>query len=228
MLRANILFAEEDRQPITIADVPPHLIDAVLAPDGAHACCVDCIRATNEFPLVDLFDVDTELPHPLVGVRNSGVHAHRPAADTAERRPAQRLHRLAGPDRGFDTGEHVGILDLTPGSLVRTPDLIERAASGEHADHARVLRIQVREEQQRPAQFACRERREVRERPDRDVDDRHCRRRSGNPSPFTDCELIRPDRLAPADERVPCAFDFRTPRASPIAAATPMAGAPYP
>jgi hypothetical protein len=51
-------------------------------------------------------------------------------------------------------------------------DLIDRSGRREHSDHAGVLRVDVREEEQRAGKLPRGAHREVRKRPDGDVDDR--------------------------------------------------------
>src|SRR5258708_3432534 len=83
--------------------------------------------------------------------------------------------RLTCADVCVNALAYGGFGDVAPCTSVDAADLIECAGGGEHPDHVRVLRIDVREEEQRTGQFACRAHREVRKRPDGDVDQRQCR-----------------------------------------------------
>ena len=60
---------------------------------------------------------------------------------------------------------HSGFVDIAPRAGVPSPDLVETTTAGQHADHARVLRIDVRQQQQGPGRRVGGEHREMRECP---------------------------------------------------------------
>src|SRR5215207_5605990 len=85
----------------------------------------------------------------------------------------------------------------------RRTDLVETARCGEHPDHARVLRVDVREEQGRPRRLSGGQHREVRERPDRDVEDSQIGPLAGEALGLAHRKPVRPHDLVSPHHLVP-------------------------
>jgi hypothetical protein len=164
VVRAHLPLQEVGRE---LAAVVVDAARVALQPLPARAGTgrLDELRPADELPLVDLLDVDAELPHPAVGVRDRGVHAHGPAADPAERRPLQRADRVGGPRVGVQPLADGRVRRVAPGAAVAAADLVESAAAREHADHPGELGVHVGEEEEGAGQLVRGEHREVRERP---------------------------------------------------------------
>lgn len=158
----------------------------------------DRLRPPDKLPLVDLLDVHAEGIDPLVRVSDRGVHAHRAAADAAERRPTQLADRQPGGHVAEHALQHRRVGDAAPGPDVGPADLVESAARREHADHARVHRVDAAEEKQRTCGRTRREHREMGERPDRIVEDREVRVAGCKAAGRAGRDIAGADRLAAA------------------------------
>ncbi len=153
------------------------------------------LAAADDLPLVDVLDVDPEHALPLGGVGRRRVHAHAATAEDAVGLAAQPAHRAGGPDVGHDALQHRGPGDVAHDPVVGVTRRVERAGGGEHRHHARVLRVDVAEEQEGARSEAGGDRREVGEGPDSEVEDRKFHAGGGQPLGLGARQLARPDNL---------------------------------
>jgi hypothetical protein len=168
-----------------------------------HAGLLDRGRTSNELPLIDLFDIDSELLEPVVRIRDRRVHAHGTAADASKGGAVKPDDCGACAHELFDPLEHARVRDVAPGSTIDPSDLIEGARCSEHPDHAGIRRVDVREEKKRPRKLTRGAHREMRKRPYGDVDHGERGAGIGNAARLRDRELIRPDELVCSYDRMP-------------------------
>jgi len=145
VIAAHLSFEELRGQPVTVI-VHAGMVFQPFTP-GPGASGVDEVGAADDLPLIDLLDVDAEVLHPLAGLVDRRVHAHRSTADPAEHHAAETgddACRLGAIGHGR---QHVVVVDVAPHSAVIPAEPVERAAGGEHADHAGEPRVDVAEQQ---------------------------------------------------------------------------------
>src|SRR5690606_5745998 len=119
-----------------------------------------------------------------------------------ERAAPQAADGLGGAYVHEETVHRLLIGDVAPHAAVHPADLVERAARGEHADHARLDRVDVGQQDQWAWRGRSSQHREVRERPHGIVEDRDVRARFGDEAGLAGGQLVRRDELRRPDDLV--------------------------